>query len=307
MAMISHSQCCNFRRTRQDERDFRDLVTHLMKTKLSIFLVLTSACILSAYGGSATWSTNPTGSDWNTAANWAPATVPNGPSDIATFTSSKEKKISFSQETEIDSIVFSPGASVFTISNAPFHPVTISGAGVINSSGQPQKINADAGSGSPNNKLDLPAFPSITFTNNATAGSNITYTSFGGVGELGVGGNFNFEDSSSADHGVFIIHGSVGHYAYPSEISFEGSSTAGNATIVLANGELEIVSSSPNLTTLASASVTNNGGVIQIKNQATCGDAIIVNQRTSTASVSFISLFGNGSAEIGRASCRERV
>src|SRR5690348_7390217 len=124
-----------------------------MKTKLILFLTLTFSFLLSAaYGGSATWSTNPAGSDWNTANNWTPATVPNGPSDVATFATSTSKKISFSQETEIDSIIFSPGASVFTVSNAPFHPVTISGAGIINNSGQLQKINADAGSGSPNDK-----------------------------------------------------------------------------------------------------------------------------------------------------------
>jgi autotransporter-associated beta strand protein len=268
----------------------------MMKIKLIIFLILNVSFLLPSYAGSATWNMNPAGSDWNTATNWTPATVPNGPSDIATFATSTGKKVSFSQETEIDSIIFSPGASVFTISNAPFHPVTISGAGIINNSGQLQKINADAGSGSPNNKLDFPAFPSITFTNSATAGSNITYTSFGGVGELGVGGNFNFQDSSSADHGVFIIHGSVGHYAYASEISFSDSSTADNATIVLANGFLEMGALSPNLTTLGNATLTNNGGVISIGNQATCGEATIVNARTTTTSVSFLSVFGNGSA-----------
>ena len=29
--------------------------------------------------------TNPSSGDWNTAANWTPTTVPNGPSDIAMF------------------------------------------------------------------------------------------------------------------------------------------------------------------------------------------------------------------------------
>jgi autotransporter-associated beta strand protein len=267
-----------------------------MKKLFPVITVVSLLISTHSFAGSATWNMNPAGSDWNTATNWMPTTVPNGPSDIATFATSTGKKVSFSQETEIDSIIFSPGASAFTISNAPFHPVTISGAGVINNSGQLQKINADAGSGSPNNKLDSPAFPSITFTNGATAGSNITYTSFGGVGELGVGGNFTFLDSSSADHGVFIIHGSIGHYAYPSEISFEDSSTAGNATIVLANGLLEMGALSPNLTTLANATVTNNGGVIQVENQATCGEATILNARTSTNSVSVLSIFGNGSA-----------
>ena len=38
--------------------------------------------------GSATWNLHPTSGDWDTAANWTPATVPNGPADIATFSTS---------------------------------------------------------------------------------------------------------------------------------------------------------------------------------------------------------------------------
>ena len=39
----------------------------------------------SSFAGSATWNLNPTSGDWNTATNWTPATVPNGPTDTATF------------------------------------------------------------------------------------------------------------------------------------------------------------------------------------------------------------------------------
>src|SRR4029077_9188930 len=122
--------------------------------------------------GSATWNLNPINGDWNTSTNWVPNTVPNGPSDIATFATSNRKKVSFSQDTEINSIVFTPGASAFIITNTPFHPVTISGAGIVNNSGQLQNIVADEGSGSGSDTLD-PVFPSIVFTNSATAGSNI--------------------------------------------------------------------------------------------------------------------------------------
>lgn len=38
-----------------------------------------------ALAGSATWSQNPSTSDWNTAANWTPNTVPNSSSEVATF------------------------------------------------------------------------------------------------------------------------------------------------------------------------------------------------------------------------------
>ena len=53
--------------------------------RLTGFIILTSALFLDAFAGSATWNSNPVSNDWNTAANWTPATVPNGPEDIATF------------------------------------------------------------------------------------------------------------------------------------------------------------------------------------------------------------------------------
>src|SRR4029453_12834390 len=35
--------------------------------------------------GGPTWNLNPASGDWNTASNWTPATVPNGPAYTATF------------------------------------------------------------------------------------------------------------------------------------------------------------------------------------------------------------------------------
>ena len=45
---------------------------------------------------SATWSMNPISSDWNTAANWTPPTVPNASHDIATFSLSNQTSVSIS-------------------------------------------------------------------------------------------------------------------------------------------------------------------------------------------------------------------
>ncbi len=254
-----------------------------MNTRACYFSLLSLLLLCSApggYAGSATWGSTPPGGDWNTASNWMPNTVPNGASDVATFATSSQTNVSFSQVTEIGSIIFNPGASVFTITNAPFHLVTISGAGVINNSGRTQQIVAAMGSGTPIHQPDFPAFPAITFTNSATAGSNVVYTSQGGMTELGVGGNFNFTGSSSADHGVFIIFGSTG-LAYASEISFSDSSTAANATITLKNGgELTMGANSPDVTTLGNAIVNNNGGFMLISGGATAGGATIINTRS---------------------------
>lgn len=250
------------------------------------------------------WGSTPLSGDWNTSSNWTPNTVPNGPLDVATFATSTRTDVFFSQVTEIDSIIFNPGASKFTINNAPFHEVTISGAGVINNSGVMQTIVSDSGSGSPSGKVDFPAFPSITFTNNATAGINVLYVSNGGRGELGVGGNINFENTASADHGIFIIHGSTGN-AYGSEISFNNSSSGGNSIITLIDGgQLEMGGISPDLSTLADAAVTNNGGYIFLIGQSTLGNATIVNTRTMSQIVDSLVVASNivwGSATAGNA------
>jgi len=67
-----------------------------MNAKLIIFLTFTFAFILDVNAGSATWKLNPTTGDWNTAANWNPPTVPNQPTDIATFDVSNTAQISIS-------------------------------------------------------------------------------------------------------------------------------------------------------------------------------------------------------------------
>src|SRR5215813_9479155 len=66
-----------------------------MKTKLALFLILTSSFILDLQAGSATWNLNPTSDDWNTAANWTPATVPNQPSDTASFATSDQTNVTW--------------------------------------------------------------------------------------------------------------------------------------------------------------------------------------------------------------------
>src|SRR4026207_2002098 len=77
----------------------------------SAFFLLFSNLV---YAGSATWNLNTASGDWNTATNWTPATVPNGPADIATLGVSNSTDVSVSTATEVDGIIFNPSASVFT-------------------------------------------------------------------------------------------------------------------------------------------------------------------------------------------------
>ena len=239
-------------------------------------LLLICLALGSAYAGSATWNLNPATGDWNTPANWTPAIVPNGPADIATFGASNLARVSISAVTEIDSIVFEPGARPFTITNSPFHEFTISGAGIVNNSGVTQTFVAQMGSGSPLDQIESPAFPVISFTNSAAAGSNTAFLAFGANSELGVGGNVSFFDSSSADHATFDIDGSSGE-AYSTSLGFFGSSTAANATIrVHRNGFLE-VDGFNSVPTLANAVVTNTEGTVRMFSGGSAGEATITN------------------------------
>src|SRR6266487_3684965 len=124
--------------------------------------------LIIAHAGSATWDLNPGSGDWNTAANWTPETVPNGPADIATFAVSNRLAISVTDNTEVNEIVFEPGARAFSISsstnaNGVAPQLTISGTGVTNNSGVEQNFVAVGGRS---------ILPVIAFTNSATTGEN---------------------------------------------------------------------------------------------------------------------------------------
>src|SRR5262245_25923809 len=83
------------------------------------------------FASSATWSANPISSDWNTAANWMPAVVPDG---TAEFGVSNITDISVSQNpTSIQEILFDSDAGAYTITVLPGSVLQVSGAGVTNS------------------------------------------------------------------------------------------------------------------------------------------------------------------------------
>lgn len=147
-----------------------------MNIKLISFLTLTFAFILDVYAGSATWNLNPASGDWNTAANWTPPTVPNGPADTAQFAVSNTTDISISGPIEVNGTQFNPGASAFTITAPPMLTFTISGVGITNNSGTTQNFVTTAdGAGN---------HGSINFSNSATAG-NATLIANGGGGVVG--------------------------------------------------------------------------------------------------------------------------
>ena len=208
--------------------------------RLRIVRILFSTCVLSfagahsALAGSATWDLNPTSNDWNTAVNWTPDTVPNGPADTATFAVSNTPAVSLATNAEVNSIVFNPGASPFVISvfgqGTVTSTLTISGAGVVNNSGIMQQLVAGLGGASG-------GLGQITFSGNATIGSLITIANQGGApNETGVTLT-TFTDNASAGAATIVNGGAInGSHGEPGQTKFMGNATAATSTFICQSG-----------------------------------------------------------------------
>jgi autotransporter-associated beta strand protein len=185
------------------------------------------------YADSAQWNLNPISGDWNTAANWTPMTVPNGPTDIATFDLSNIAGVSISANTEVNAIAFTPAATnPYTITASPGLTLTIGGVGITNNTGSTQNfVTAVDGTGSRGQ---------IIFTNSAAVGGSTTFTNNG----ASVNGNLPagtwFLATSSAGNGTFVN---------------EGGAVSGNS--LFQGGFTAFVDSS----TAGDGSFTNDGGI----------------------------------------------
>src|SRR5437762_278490 len=215
----------------------------------AISLTLSLGALSAVYAGSATWLLSPTSGDWNTAANWTPATVPNGPSDFATFDSSSITAVSISTDVEVNAITFDPGASAFTITPTAGLTLTISGGGVTNNSGITQNfVGAADGAGN---------FGVIQFTNSASAGSSISFTNNGGLLSGAVGGNTNLLDSSTTENSTFNNRSGTVTGANGGEVQFFGTATADHGNFT-SNGST-VSGANGGVTTFSDTSTAANG------------------------------------------------
>ena len=180
-----------------------------------------------AFAGSATWQQTPATGNWNTAANWNPATVPNGPSDVATFSVSNRTNVSVTSGITLDSIVFQPGASGFTINtSSEFASVLINGAGVINNSAFAQNFFVNA-AGHDQGALD--------FAGSASAGDAI-YSEGGAGVSNSFGGTTSFFNTSTAATASFFVDGGAANGAAGGGVIFFDSSKAGSAIFTINPG-----------------------------------------------------------------------
>ena len=169
---------------------------------VALFFLLT---IDSGQAGSATWKLDPASSDWHDAQNWSPETVPDSPTDIATFRASNQWKPGV-YGVELSAMVFDPGATSYfmLVGTLDFY-----GAGFVNNSGKPQELTfSDA---------------ELTFHNSASAGDSASSVYF-----IDVDSNAYFLDNSTAGGAKMTI--------YDTDTYFSNHSTAGNALFTFGYG-----------------------------------------------------------------------
>jgi autotransporter-associated beta strand protein len=216
------------------------MITRMFRPRAGLFLIIQTLLLLSAMSllpcsaaraGSATWNLNPATGDWNTAANWTPMTVPNGPSDVATFAASNAPGVTLSAaSTEVAEIVFNPGASAFNITVPALTQgsavLTVSGVGLVNNSSATQNFTLGSATSGGVGTLD--------FENTATAGTNAVYTAWGAHGFGASPSVGNFHQNSTADSATFIAQGATkGLDVDGGGFGFVDNSTAGDANFTI--------------------------------------------------------------------------
>ena len=220
-----------------------------------------------AYGQDATWLLSPGTSDWDTAANWAPAAVP---TSTATFGASNTTTITFSSATFISTIQLSAGAPAYTFDIGP-NSLEIDGTGIVNNS---------------LNRLTLSnSGPGGTFFVNAsTAGDTIINNTSTGFTE--------FAGTSTA--GTALITNSTGATTF-----FVETSTAGAATITTNSGSFTEFNDA---STAGDATViTNSGGTTLFQNTASGGQAQFITNAGGVFDISLLSSTGTTAGSIAGA------
>lgn len=174
-----------------------------------------------SFGDSATWSLDPVNSTWTIPSNWAPKTIPNDKSDVATFAASNIGTVTVSSDITVDRVMFASGASPFTITVPANASLFLAGIGVLNDSGLEQNFLVQQ-------------FGSIRFFGSAVAGNALTlFTNVGSEADHTFGGSTAFLESSSAGSATFVNAGGLGGgNVYGGHTLFHDTATAGFSQIV---------------------------------------------------------------------------
>ncbi len=222
----------------------------------------------------ATWLLNPGSNDFNTAANWDPATVPSFGTGFFDVSNTTALSVSGSS-TIVSGFTFNAGASNYTFSIVD--GLAFRSAGIVINGGSATFINdgvlnffatSTAGGATINNSSG--GF--VIFNSNSTAGNasitnsgSLSFNDASSAGSANITGAMTFNDTSTAASASITT----------SNLDFNDSSSAGGATITNSSGFIRFA----NTSTAASATITNNFALIFFES-STAGSATITNNST---------------------------
>jgi autotransporter-associated beta strand protein len=243
------------------------------------------------YSQNATWLSAPGSSDFDTAANWSPATVP---TNTATFGASNTTSLTFSSNaTTIGTLQFQAGAPAytFTVTNA----LDITGTGIVNNSSGALIIDDF------NNSHNFGTF----FQNGSTAANAIINNTAGYIEFAQSSTAACATITNTAQGAAFFVNTSTAGNANITTngantfTEFSDASTASNAIITAGNGGTIFFLDS---STADNATVTTNaGGTTAIQNTASGGHAQFITNAGGIFDISGLSSSGTTAGSIAGA------
>ena len=234
-----------------------------------------------AQAQNATWSGSASG-NWNTNANWVPASVPTG---TATFDATGvTQAVTVTADASINTMLFSAGAPTYSYTINAGVTFDILGAGIVNNSANaPNFLNngtLNFSNSSTAANANIVNNSVLSFNNASSVGSAslinngflfFSTTNTAATATILNNGAITFQDSSSAGSAVITNNGGG------SLISFADSSTAGSATVTTNGNALTQFTGKGNGG--SAQFITNVGGIVDFSgttgaagnNQVTAG------------------------------------
>lgn len=233
------------------------------------------------------------GTDWNTAANWSPAAVPNSFTDDVIFGDTGVGTVNISSGVVARSITFTNTAGDYTLTSSASQGLGITTITIAPNVTGFEQINLATFAP---DSLQAPFFSNITVTNNSVAGGVLSIGSttvigvFGGAGGVvfqGLGvitlnatfastpavqvngltkngpGSLDFTGNGAALLGATTLNGGTLILDFGASTAAKASS---GASLVLNNGILQVTANAKNVVTQAyTGGTTFNGGHTDIK------------------------------------------
>jgi autotransporter-associated beta strand protein len=276
----------------------------MFRFQLAWAAALAAAVLTGRTATAQTW-TGAVSTDWSTAGNWSPATVPNSFSAVVNFTGNglgtvNISPIGFSSAAITQSVTFSNPTGGYMLTSSPNEVLDTTALTVAAGVTGTQTINLDPGGG-----LGTPAGNNLVVTNNSTAAATTLLigpsTDIRAAGNLGgkliFAGPGTTQLSGSFSGSFMVVHGLTQNG--PGRLIFSGDGSNLQGGLFLNGGTLELNYATNTATKLGSGALQLNGGVLQFTQNA--GNAVTQSFSGGTlvaAGHTDISEFASGAAVI---------